>query len=307
VVHDRSEVLNMAGAQRDFSDRSIAYEDYGGDIFEKIDWSALHSEMSSTERRFVNGLIRYFTPENVLEVGVSLGGGTVNILNSIGDDPQASLVSIDRSSVWWNDKKTPVAADAYKTFPDLPAEKWKLILDKDPSEVLASLGKTFDFAIIDTAHLHPVESLNFLCVLPFLRDGAIVVLHDTSLMIRVRKCLASRILLSSVAAEKCFPREGDHPGLGGVANIAALRICADTKRYISDAFEALMIPWATFPESDVENVRAFLMQHYDDYCLGVYDTAVSLNRRWLHQSATEKMLRRCYGALRSAKVRLTHS
>ena len=85
--------------RRDFSDKSIAYEDYGSETFEKIDWSALHSEMSHTERRFVNGLIRFFRPENVLEVGVSLGGGTVNILSAISDNPVASLVSMDHSSL----------------------------------------------------------------------------------------------------------------------------------------------------------------------------------------------------------------
>lgn len=289
----------------DFSDKSIAFEDYGGEVFEKIDWSAQHSEMSPIERRFINGLIRIFTPLNVLEIGVSLGGGTVNILNAIADFPAASLVSIDRSRVWWNDNKTPIASDVFRTFPNLSEEKWKLILGKDPSEVLDSLGRKYDFAVIDTAHLHPVESLNFLCTLPYLKDGAIVVLHDTSLMIRVRKCLASRVVLSSVAAEKRFPREGDHPGLGGVANIAALKITADTKKYISDAFEALMIPWAMFPKADIENVRACLARHYDEYCLGLFDTAVRLNRKWLHQSAPEKILRGCYGVLRTAKVRLT--
>ena len=89
-----------------------------------------------------------------------------------------------------------------------------------------------------------------------------------------------------------------------MANIAALEICPDTKKYIAEVFESLMIPWAMFPESDVENVRAFLAQHYDNYCLSVYDTAVSLNRKWLRQNAPEKILRRCYGVLRTAKVRL---
>lgn len=288
-------------------DKSTAYENYGGEVYEKIDWPALHSEMSDIERRFVNGLIRFHKPENLLEIGVSLGGGTVNLLNAISDNPAASLVSIDRANVWWNDRKTPVASDVFKTFPALTGGKWTLVSGKDPSEVLDQLGKTFDFAVIDTAHLHPVECFNFLCALPYLKDSAIVVLHDTSLMIRVRKCLASRILLTSVVADKCFPHTGDHPGLGGVANIAALEICADSRKYISGAFESLMIPWAVFPESDVENIRAFLARHYDAYSLGIYDTAVDLNRGWLRQGAPEKILRKCYGILRAAKVRLTQA
>ncbi len=289
-------------------DKSTAYEIYGSDIYEKIDWSTLHSEMSDIERRFVNGLICFYKPENLLEIGVSLGGGTVNLLNAISGNPAASLLSIDRANVWWNDKKTPVASDVFKTFPALTGNKWTLVSGKDPSEVLDQLGKTFDFVVIDTAHLHPVECLNFLCALPYLKDGAIVVLHDTSLMVRVRKCLASRILLTSVvAADKCFPRTGDHSGLCGVVNIAAFEICADSRKYISGAFESLMIPWAVFPESDIDNIRAFLARHYDAYCLGVYDTAVSLNRGWLRQRAPEKLLRKCYGILRIAKVRLTQA
>ena len=79
-----------------------------------------------------------------------------------------------------------------------------------------------------------------------------------------------------------------------MANIAALQISTDTKKYINEVFESLMIPWAMFPESDVDNVRAFLAQHYDKYCLGVYDTAVSLNRKWLRQNAAKIIFRRCY-------------
>jgi predicted O-methyltransferase YrrM len=263
----------------------IVPEEYDVVRYEKVDYSKCRSEMHSIERRFVNGLLRYYEPENVLEVGVSRGGGTVNLLNAIEDMPGVTLTSIDRVDYWHGDKSVPVAADAKEAFPDCPTDKWKLIIGKDPSEVMESLGKKFDFAVIDTDHGHPIESLNFLCILPYLKDGSIVLLHDVSFFVsQNRVCtLAPRTLMCSVVGEKLLPETEyvfKYPHSEPVHNIIAIQITSDTRKYIGNVFQAMMLPWETYPADDIENVRNHLSKHYTSQQMNDFGKAARINSVW---------------------------
>jgi predicted O-methyltransferase YrrM len=264
----------------------IVPEEYDVAHHEKVDHAKYHSEMLPIERRFVNGLLRYYQPENVLEVGVARGGGTVNLLNAMDDMHGATLTSIDRVDYWYGDGITRVAACVKDAFQDYPVNKWKLLTGKDPSEVMESLEKIFDFAVIDTAHGHPIESLNFLCILPYLKDGAIVLLHDISLFVaKDGNCsLAPRTLMCSVVAEKLSPRSEyvfTHSRSETVRNIVALQITPDTRKYVGNIFQALMLPWEIYPADDIENVRKHLSKHYAREQMDDFDKAAGLNVTWI--------------------------
>jgi predicted O-methyltransferase YrrM len=263
----------------------IVPEDYDIARYEKMDYSKCHSEMLPIERRFVNGLLRYYQPKNILEVGVSRGGGTVNLLNAIEDMPDANLTSIDKLDYFYADKSIPVAVDVKEVFPCYPAGKWRLVTGKDPSEVMESFGKVFDFVVIDTAHTHPIESFNFLCVLPYLKDGAVVIMHDISMFIFYNgRFLAPRTLMCSVVAEKLLPRH-EYDFLYGygptVRNIVALQIIPDTRKYIGNVFQALMLPWETYSADDTENVRKHLSKHYTSEQMDDFDKAMRINAAWI--------------------------
>lgn len=70
------------------SNLSIKPETYAEDVYNQVDWECVESEMSEGERKFVNGLIQYYQPENVLELGVSAGGGTICLLNALQNLPK---------------------------------------------------------------------------------------------------------------------------------------------------------------------------------------------------------------------------
>jgi len=257
----------------------IIPEEYDVEHLKKIDFSAVHSEMFHIERLFINGLIRHYQPKNILEVGVAFGGGTVNILNAISDIPESTLVSIDRFRYHYRDKDVLIGADVEIYRDVLPADKWQLITGKDPSEVMGSLGRRFDFVVMDTTHVLPGEVLTFLCIFPYLNDGAIVVIHDISAFLNDNWAnrTAPRILFSALAGKKLLPKSKTKMNKYYANNIGAVQINSDTRNYISNVFQALTLPWGYYPEEEVRNTRLFISKHYDSYMQTNFEEAVNWN------------------------------
>ncbi|MDR1320087.1 MAG: class I SAM-dependent methyltransferase [Gracilibacteraceae bacterium] len=267
---------------------TIVPENYETQRCNQINWAQIHSEMTGAERRFINGLITYYQPGKILEIGVCAGGGTVNILNAIGAyGGEAQVISVDHavSGSYGYDPEISysgmrIGYEVQKHAAKLPLSRWRLMTGQDPAEVMEEIGGDVDFAVIDTAHYHPVESLNFLCVLPFLSDGAIVVIHDVMGVNNVVSSgfLAPRVLMSVLAADKLLLAE-DSERVNFNSNIAAVQVSADTRKYIQNVFDALFIPWGKMPtETDLQNIRRLLARHYLARQLRVFDKAVMNNR-----------------------------
>jgi len=245
-------------------------------------------EMDAPEKRFLFGLIRYFKPKNILEIGVSSGGAGGLMLQTIKDMKESTLTSIDKAEYAYRYPDKPVGFVALRENANNP--QWTLITGKDPSEVIESFGKKFDFAVIDTLHIHPIETLNFLSVLPFLQDGAIVVLHDLSLYAHTIYfsdlsnfpciCLATKFLFSSVVGEKITISQKDKEYISTwtLPNIGAFQIASDTRKYIDGVFHSLTIPWGFFPDSNIlDSVRNIVKNHYDKTKLVLFDDAINVN------------------------------
>jgi predicted O-methyltransferase YrrM len=266
----------------------IVPEEFEAEHLKRIDFSRLRSEMNEVERLFINGLIRYYQPENILEVGVAKGAGTVNILNAISDSPSAKLVSIDRMAHYYRDKNVLVGSDVNQYADVLLASdkhkgenRWKLIAGKEPSEVMDQLGVSFDFLVLDTTHALPGEVLGFLTLLPYLKDGAIVVIHDIALFVRSYSSIASSMLFSLLVGEKLVPKTKTKFSNSNseyfVNNIGAVQVNADTRKYINNVFQALVFPWLYCPASDISVIRQLLSRHYNEAEIACFDHAVELN------------------------------
>ena len=256
----------------------IIPEEFDAEHLAKIDFSAVRSEMFHIERLFINGLIRYYQPKNILEIGVAFGGGTINILNSINDMPESILVSIDCAQYHYRDKDILIGADVGVYSEVLPTDRWQFIIGKDPSEVIDSLGMKFDFVIMDTTHKLPGEVLTFLCIFPYLNDGAIVVLHDISSFLIAPYFTATRILFSALAGEKLFPESKTKVNNKYDANnIGAVQINSDTRKYISNVFQALTLPWYYYPARDINYARILINEHYDNVMQEYFEETANWN------------------------------
>ena len=127
--------------------------------------------MWSNQREFLNGIIRKFRPKKILEIGVASGGSSIIILNAIKDIKNAHLYSIDLNN------NTGIGYCVSKFFPEF-LNKWSLYKGNIAAKFIEKIGGYIDMALIDSAHFEPGEIMDFLIVLPFLKEGAIVCFHD---------------------------------------------------------------------------------------------------------------------------------
>jgi predicted O-methyltransferase YrrM len=240
--------------------------------------------MHETERKFIHGLIRFFKPRRILEMGVAHGGGTAVLLNAIKDFKYGEVVSIDLNA------SKEVGCFAKKVFPK--SKNWKLFTGKDPCEVIYKIGqRAFDFCVIDTAHIHPIESLNFLTAFPFLSENAVVVIHDLIWFMGCSKAypqtiplstrFANRLLFDGLCGAKLKVK--DEKYLGSTSgNIGAVQITKDTKKYIQDIFSMLMLPWGLLPSYKHLNlISNIIKKHYSEENFREFCNAVNVNLNFI--------------------------
>ena len=267
----------------------IAPEDYEIERMISIPNAVLeHSEMAPVERQFINGLIRLLKPRRILELGVAEGAGAVVILNAISDIADATLTSFDIEYKLWNAPEKDVGFAAVMMYPN-GNKQWKLFKGADFSPHVDEFNEPFDMVVIDTAHLHPVESLNVIAVLPYLSDQAVIVIHDLALhTLQADRfnafpnlCLANKLAYDTIVGEKLKPggkRYLDHNH--GFASLGAVQISGDTKKYIGNLFDMLNFPWPSYiyhVSPYIIYVAKIIKKHYSSELFERFCTATMVN------------------------------
>ena len=196
--------------------------------------------MSFKEREFLNGIVRKFHPKKILEIGVNRGGSSVIILNAIKNMTNSKLFSIDFIS------NKNIGACVRDYFPEL-SKKWELFTGNLASEFIQKIGNNIDLVFIDTIHLEPGEILDFLIILPFLKENAIVIFHDIAIQLlspKERNEWAPYIIFNGIRGKKIYPsgkRILTH-------NIGAIILESNQKKYYHDYFRLLGGQWQYFPK-----------------------------------------------------------
>ncbi|MBQ7578708.1 MAG: class I SAM-dependent methyltransferase [Synergistaceae bacterium] len=278
-----SPIIDSGLRTQDSGYLNVKFEDYQRERLDEIyDIIVPYSEMEKNARYFLNGIIRYFKPAKILEVGVSQGGGTALILNAI-KDLDSQLISVDYCEKYYaggkdNNKLSGWLVD--EKFSHLK-DKWQIYRGGDISRFIERVGGDIDLLVLDTAHLHPWETLNFLCVLPFMKRESWCVLHDVSLnyLPGRENDLACRYLFSYVVSDyKIMP--APEKNIPHFANIGAFRITDDTVKYVRNLFESLLNPWQAIPgifdkkvfrygtpilSEDIDSIKIIFAKYYPDY------------------------------------------
>ncbi|MDD5396692.1 MAG: glycosyltransferase [Candidatus Moranbacteria bacterium] len=230
-----------------------------------------YSEMQESEIDFISELIKTHSPKKILEIGIAAGSCSAFMLEDTRMDPDVKLFGIDYNDAYYRDPEQKTGWILEKTQPDL-RDKIAVYTGGVAAKFLDIIGPGIDFCVIDTMHVVPGELLDFLMVLPYLKDGAICILHDTNLqnlpiekgaiVIKesvdqnnvhyVENAYATGLLMSVLSCDKIFPKK--YLENYGLPNIVAFKITPSLRANIQNVFLALSLPWRYKISNDDKDV-----------------------------------------------------
>ena len=262
---------------------SFYLDKYETNIYNNIKERLLNAKCSSmwdNQREFLNGVIRKFRPKKVLELGVSVGGSSIIILNALKDIRGSKLYSVDL-----NDKDF-IGSCVPLYFKEL-TRNWKLFKGNTIAKFIKDIGNNIDLVFLDTVHLEPGEILQFLIVLPFLKEEAVIIFHDIANQITksgppgTRREWASYIIFNILRGKKFLPSGNTFL----LKDIGAVKLEKNQKRYVYDYFRALGGQWQYFPkEIYITITRDLFTAYYDKNCLQIFNEAVEFNRNFAEKN-----------------------
>ncbi|MCL2416547.1 MAG: class I SAM-dependent methyltransferase [Bacteroidales bacterium] len=254
----------------------------GADEYSKL------SEMSVEERQFLNGLILRNKPKKLLELGVSSGGSSVIMLNAIKELSDTKLYSIEYLPYWYKNKNKKVGF-VVENYPVLK-NQWKLFTGGLALNFMDEIGSDIDFCLIDTMHTNPGEILDFLMVLPYLKDGAIVVFHDTNLQTAGKMFqwhFTNNLLMSSIVGNKILQGNFDaKTAWSKVAfpNIGVVEISQETRQHLYSIFNLLTLQWYYLPsETEQLAMLKFFEKHYSLYFVNYLEQVFDYHNKNFHK------------------------
>ena len=246
-------------------------------------------EMSKHEIWLIKHLLERNNPKKIVEVGISAGGNTVNLLNWKDDDAQ--LFSVDLAEYWYRDntKLSGFMADEVEN-----KKNFKLYRGYDYLDVYDEIGDGIDFIVIDTVHLMPGEFLTFISALPQLKDGCIVVLHDIHLnMTKIRMDRYSEYETSEFCTGLLYggvsSREKYSLKTKFISNIGAFVVDESTRDCIKDVFRILCARWYIYPSNlNLERYLEYVKEHYPIECYNLFSACLEMQDKFFTHKSQEK-------------------
>ena len=165
-------------------------------------------QMSIHDTAFLCGLLREVRPRKILEVGIAGGGTTAIILQCMEDMHQKyEMHSVDIYEKLYTNNAVDAGWMGKLAADMLKVENHTFHLGGCVTDFLEEIGDDIDFLLLDTTHSIPGEILDFLVLLPHLKENAIVCLHDMTTcqqlyMPGTGNLFGNIVLFNSVSADK---------------------------------------------------------------------------------------------------------
>lgn len=245
-------------------------------------------EMNEDESAFLCGIIKKYSPNKIVEVGIAGGGTSAIILSCLQllAMKESKLYSVDYSQKFYrnNDYQSGFLGKEAREVLGLSEER-HIILTGDIACSFEEIKDGIDLLIIDTMHILPGELLDFITLLPALNENAIVVLHDVALAYMLethRTYIATNVLFACAVGDKYI---NTFEFSGKYSNIAAIKVNTKTKDWAYNVFLGLLVPWMYIPdEKQVMGYRSVIQNYYPKPLLELFDTALQLNKKKLKTS-----------------------
>ncbi len=250
-------------------------------VFENYKIPEHEPEMTEFDSGFLCGLIKKYRPQSVLEVGVAGGATTAIILQCLELlSLEYKMYSIDLFERFYQDNSLRTGWIADQLIEHLNiSEKHKFLFGEVACSYMNELGD-IDMLILDAAHIVPGEILDIITLLPYLKMGSVLVLHDIALNLHTDavRGMATGIVFSSMCGEKYLnyddERKADYP------NIGAIVINEYTLKNVENIFLSLFASWKYYPsDKDMKNYRQCINNKYSKELVDLFEKAALLQKR----------------------------
>lgn len=265
-------------------------------IMKKISFPEGEPEMSETQSAFLCGLIQMSKPKKIIEIGTAGGGSTSIMLQALkdlhGEIEGWELYSVDWSKRFYRDKSLETGFIAKETEYILGIKEFRLKTGHCAAYYLDEIDKGIDFCLLDAAYSIPGEVLDFICILPYLSDGAIVCMHDIVInMVSSMNAanIATNVLFNSVVGEKYLNLEQNEFGDMVFPNIGAFQVSQATRDNIMNIIGLLNINWNYIPESkEFERMAEVCGRYYNKEYVDIIKGCYQNNQR-LKSSVSDRI------------------
>ena len=251
----------------------------------------------------ITEIIKTTRPKTILEVGVSAGGTSCVILQAMHDFnlEDSELISVD---ICTNYNRNPEKLTQFQVPRFIEQTNIKNKHSLFTGSVLADYilqnpDKKYDLVILDTTHSMPGEVLDFLAVLPYLNENAVVILDDVTESHCKPHHIPTNATINLFVSATCpkelpysnpLPPDANRPNKP-LANIGVMYPNSDTLKYIDSVFYALFIAWRYLPEDKHLNIyRELYEKHYTKEQLYMFDSAVEANKKYVNKKSWDKGL-----------------
>lgn len=258
-----------------------------------------YSEMATEERAFVLEMIQKHKPKKILSVGIAAGANEAMILDFLERENRLSetqFFSIDYSPTYYRNENKPSGFLVALCVPHLQ-KYWNLYTGGFAANHLDKVGTDIDFCIIDTVHTAPGEALDFLMVLPYLSQNAVVIMHDLTYHFfdggTHEFSNICSVLFNAYNGKKSYPSpyfftQKEAPkGLSVIFQNIGACVLSDNqmdKNNVESYFRVLNLPWYYMPNNeDLSVARAHFIKHYGEYFGEYFDKILEYQRKWVEK------------------------
>ena len=262
-------------------------------IFSQIPEGTSLVKMYDQDSAFICGLLEKSKPRKILEVGIANGGTSAIILECMYElGLSCELHCVDKMEKGYMGVDREIGFLGKEAARLLGFDNYHLWKGVVLPQVIDKIGPGIDFLILDTTHILPGETLDFLIAYPYLSQNAFVCLHDIRQNQKNppdQKRIGTNALFNCIAADKYVDsdaeRTPDYP------NIGAFQVNADTKKYITNVFGALTMNWQySLSEKEYSDYSGIIRRHYPEEARWLFDHAVIMNRLSLSHSLKKKTI-----------------
>lgn len=264
-------------------------------------------EMSLDDYDFLHNIFCKVKPKKVVEIGVSAGGTTVFLRSLMEKYGGESLYSFDYNTQYY---RNPVLEVGYMAHGSKSNIEWYLFTGGMPCRYFSHLCMDIDICIIDTAHRNPGEHINILEILPYMRKGGIIVLHDTALYLLnddAKNCWTNRVALNTLRGKQLFPRVPFHEVKGMIPNIGGV-VLGDVEEMLFPLFTNLTLPWNYLLNfQDFHDLCAHFLRFYDAKLVDIFIYTYQFYKKKYMQGLRQRVaegLRHCKCEGKGVKTRM---